>query len=187
MAKMITIDEQRCLACKACVIECALAHSAAGSLAKALENGEPLQARVHVEAVGQFGMPLQCRHCTDAPCVAVCPAEAVSRRSQDAPVLLDEDRCIGCGLCMLVCPFGVIDMSRTGKGVVKCDLCIARTAMGEPPACVSACPTGALKYEEIEQWLARRRKQAAEGLRAAGAVAGPGKSSENEDGPDQGR
>jgi carbon-monoxide dehydrogenase iron sulfur subunit len=151
MAKTITVDESRCLACKACVIECALAHTSVGTLAKAIESGATLQGRVHVEAVGEFGMPMQCRHCTDAPCIAVCPTEAVKRYRDDGPVLLDEDRCIGCGFCVLACPFGAIDLSVSGKGVVKCDLCIARTDAGKLPACVSACPTAALKYDEMEQ------------------------------------
>lgn len=168
MGKMITVDERRCLACKACVIECALAHTSVGDLAKAVESGAKLQPRIHVEAVGEYGTPLQCRHCTDAPCVAVCPADAIKRYREEGPVLLDEDRCIGCGLCMLACPFGVIDMSRTGKGMVKCDLCIERTAMGEQPACVSACHTHALKYEDMEKWLADRRKRAAEDLAQTG-------------------
>jgi carbon-monoxide dehydrogenase iron sulfur subunit len=184
MAKTITVDESRCLACKACVVECALAHTSVGTLAKAIESGATLQPRVHVEAVGEFGMPMQCRHCSDAPCVAVCPTEAVKRYRDDGPVLLDQDRCIGCGLCLLVCPFGVIDMSRTGKGMVKCDLCIERTAMGEEPACVAGCPTHALKYQDIEQWLAQRRKQAAEMIAVGAANASD--DAESEDGPGQG-
>jgi len=185
MAKMITVDGKRCLACKACEIECALAHTRAGSLAEALQAGTPLQPRVHVEPIGEFGMPLQCRHCEDAPCVAVCPTGAIRRLSREAPVLLDQDRCVGCGFCMLVCPFGVIDLSREGKGMVKCDLCIARTEVGEEPACVAACPTGALKYEDIEQWLASRRRQAAGKLSAAAAGAGQA-AAETEDGSDRG-
>jgi len=151
MAKMIIVDEHRCLACKACVIECALAHTSVGTLAQALDSGVArLQPRMHVETVGEFGMPVQCRHCADAPCIAVCPKEALQRRSRDGPVLLDESLCIGCGFCVLACPFGAIDMSVDGKGVVKCDLCAARTEVGKLPACVSACPTAALKYGEIE-------------------------------------
>lgn len=179
MAKMITVDEHRCLACKACVIECALAHTSEDTMAKAIDSGEARpQPRMHVESAGEFPMPVRCRHCANAPCIAVCPKEALHRSSPEGPVLLDDSLCIGCGFCVLACPFGAIDMSVNGKGVVKCDLCDARTKVGELPACVSACPTAALKYDEIEQPPASPC-QAAD----SDASAGP---EENEDRPDDG-
>lgn len=172
MSKVIAVDADRCLACKQCVIECALAHTNARDLAEALAAGEALQPRVHVEQAGRFGMPLQCRHCEDAPCLAVCPTQAITRVGDMGPVLLDQDRCIGCKFCMLVCPFGVIDISRTGKAMIKCDLCIERTEAGEEPACVAACPTGALKFTELTEELKRRRSQAAETIRLTQANSG---------------
>ena len=71
------------------------------------------------------------------------PREAIHRFSDDGPVLLEAERCIVCRLCLIVCPFGVIDISRNGKAVIKCDQCLERTEAGEDPACVTACPTGA--------------------------------------------
>ena len=172
MSKVIVVDADRCLACKQCMIECALAHCDARSLAEALANDEPLQPRLHVEPAGQYGMPLQCRHCEDAPCIAVCPTRAIARVDDMGPVLLDRDRCIGCRFCMLVCPFGVIDISRAGKAMIKCDLCIERTEAGEEPACVAACRTGALKFTELTEELKRRRARAAEAIRLARAESG---------------
>jgi len=60
-----------------------------------------------------------------------------------------------------VCPFGIIQISRDGKAMVKCDLCIERTEVGEDPACVAACPTGALEFVELEDWLKDKRRAAA--------------------------
>lgn len=165
MSKIIVVDAERCLACKQCMIECALAHTSARDLFEALAGDEALQSRVHVEPAGRFGMPLQCRHCEDAPCIAVCPTEAINRVGDTGLVLLDQERCIGCKFCMLVCPFGVIDLSRAGKAMIKCDLCIERTEAGEEPACVAACPTGALKFTELTEELKRRRAQAVERIR----------------------
>lgn len=161
MAKMIAVDEQRCMGCKTCVLECAMAHTEAKDLAEALRSTTPPQPRVHVEPGGRFGIPLQCRHCEDAPCMTVCPTEAIRRPDEHGPVLIEQDRCIGCKFCLLVCPFGVIELSRDGKAMVKCDLCLERLQAGEEPACVAGCPTGALEFCEVDDWLRRRRQAAA--------------------------
>lgn len=168
MAKMIVVHEERCLACKTCVVQCALVHSDARDLAEAVRMTVPPQARIHVEPVGECAMPLQCRHCEDAPCVIVCPTQAIYRYDQAGPVLLDGARCIGCKFCLLACPFGVIDLTRDGKAAVKCDLCAARAGAAGEPACVASCPTGALEFVEADDFLRRRRRQAAEHLAEVG-------------------
>jgi carbon-monoxide dehydrogenase iron sulfur subunit len=162
MAKMLTVDPERCLGCHSCVLACAMAHTDAATLAEALDAETPPQARVHVEPAGEYALPMQCRHCEDAPCLAVCPTGAIYRNSEESiPVLIKPDKCIGCRLCMLVCPFGVIDLSRNGKAMIKCDLCLERTAAGQLPACVEACPTKALQYRQLDEQLARCRRAAA--------------------------
>ncbi len=171
MAKMIVVNEQRCLGCKTCVLECAMAHTEAQSLVEAITSDNPPQPRVHVEPGGEHGIPLQCRHCADAPCMMICPTEAIARPSETGPVLIDSDRCIGCKFCLLVCPFGVIDLARDGKATVKCDLCIERTQAGRQPACVAGCPTGALEFCEVDDWLRRQRRATADRTAAAGKKA----------------
>jgi carbon-monoxide dehydrogenase iron sulfur subunit len=161
MAKMIVFDAERCMACKSCMLACALAHSEAGSLVEAVASGTLGRPRVHVEALGESGMPLQCRHCQDAPCIAICPTGAIARETPDSPVVLDAERCIGCRFCVVVCPFGVIEESPDGKAMTKCDLCIERTKAGQPPACVAACPACGLKFVEVDDWVGERRKKAA--------------------------
>ena len=170
MTKVIVVDDERCLACRQCMIECAMAYSDTSGLAEAVRSHDPPQARVYVESGEHYGIPLQCRHCQDAPCISICPTEAMHRDSHTGPVLLDEDRCIGCSFCIMVCPFGVIDLRRDGKAVVKCDQCIQRTEAGQEPACVAGCPTGALRFVEMDKWLRERRRQAA-GRVAAGQTA----------------
>lgn len=164
MAKIIITDEGRCLACKSCMIACAMAHTDAETLVEALGCESLPQSRLHVEPGGVYGVPLQCRHCEDAPCITVCPTDAISRDEPDAPVVLDQDTCTGCEFCMLACPFGVIDISREAKAMIKCDLCIERTKAGEPPACVAACPTGAIEHVELDDSLRRRRREAFESV-----------------------
>ena len=185
MRKIIVVDEDRCLACKQCMIECAMAHSEARTLVEALSGDPPPQPRVHVEPVGQYGMPLQCRHCDDAPCVAICPTGAIHRVSDEGPVLLDQERCIGCKFCVVVCPFGAIELSRDGTALIKCDMCIERIEAGAPPACVAACPTGALQFREVDEWLAERRRRVAQQvLAASGRVNKVG--GDRQDGPERG-
>ena len=164
MTKTIVSNHERCLGCGTCIIECAMAHTNAGTLVAAIRSETPPQSRLHVEPLGDFGMPMQCRHCEDAPCIIVCPTDAIHRFSDDGPVLLDGEHCIGCRLCLLVCPFGVIDMSRGGSAVVKCDQCLELTEAGEEPACVAGCPTGALQFSEIDDYLRERRREAARGV-----------------------
>jgi len=106
----------------------------------------------------------------------VCPTGAIQRHGESGPVIIDRDLCIGCKLCMVVCPFGVIGLARDGKGVIKCDQCIGRQEAGEEPACVSACPTKALVFMDIEQYARQKRQATAEQL-----VTAPDQADEGDD------
>ena len=131
MKGMLSIDVDRCLSCKTCELECAIAHSQGGTLFAVMRSGEKVQRRIVVEPAAQLAVPLQLRHCEDAPCVAVCPTQAMHKNGVEFPVLVDETLCIGCHACISVCPFGVIFASRMGRAVVKCDLCVSRLAQGQ--------------------------------------------------------
>lgn len=164
--KMIVVDVARCVGCESCRIACAVAHSKSKDLAGALAEHPRPKPRVQVEAVGRAAVPMQCRHCEDAPCIVVCPSGALSRSGDDEPVLVDAARCIGCKMCVQVCPFGSITLSPEGRGVLKCDLCVERLRAGQKPACVTACPTRALRFEEAQAVSAERRREAAAQLAA---------------------
>lgn len=162
MNKAIMIDVERCLGCRSCEIACAVAHSESGILEQAIKERPKPQKRVTVQAVGAFGVPLQCRHCKDAPCITVCPTKAIRRKQAQDPVLIEQDLCIGCAFCCFVCPFGVISISDDGRAVTKCDFCIDRIIAGQEPACVEACPTRALRLVDEDELAASKRKLAAE-------------------------
>jgi len=155
----IVVDIEKCLGCKSCEIQCAVEHSKSKDLLKALAECPVPQHRVEVEAVDGMVVPLQCRHCEDAPCVKVCPSKALEKTGTDQPVLIDEERCIGCKLCILVCPFGMIKTDKSGKAVIKCDMCIGRLRDGKVPACVTACPTKALEFKSLEEVSKAKRKE----------------------------
>lgn len=157
MKQFIVTDAKRCVACKTCVIQCAMSHSNTDDVVEAMADESGAQARIYIESVDAAPMPMQCRQCEDAPCIAVCPKDAMKRTDPDSPVIVDADACIGCRFCMLACPFGMIDMSRQSKVVVKCDQCFDREEGG--PVCVETCPTNALSFVEgDEQVLAVERE-----------------------------
>ena len=158
---MLYVEITRCMGCHSCEVACAVAHSASKDLVGALCEEPRPASRVKVEAAGREAVPLQCRHCEDAPCVAVCPTRAIEKLGPNQPVLVREERCIGCKFCIMVCPFGVITLRRDGKVALKCDLCMERLEAGEEPACVAACPSGALKFLSLDEVAAMKRRSAA--------------------------
>jgi carbon-monoxide dehydrogenase iron sulfur subunit len=162
MKGMLNIEIARCTGCKTCEIECAVAHSVSRTLTGVIKGGEKVQKRIHVEKAGDLNVPVNCRHCEDAPCVAVCPTGAMNRFSQGFPVLLDEAKCIGCRACLVVCPFGAISMAVEGRVVSKCDLCVKRQAEGLQPACAAGCPTKAITFTNSDSIAAEARRKTAE-------------------------
>ena len=155
---IILVDPEKCLACRTCELSCAVEHSESKSLSGADYQKTLPRPRVKVESTPELTMPMQCRHCEDAPCVQVCPTKAIERTDPEGPVLIKEELCIGCKWCVLVCPFGSISMGGKDKAPTKCDLCFERLQRGEYPACVTACPTKALQFKSIEEIAAQKRK-----------------------------
>jgi tetrathionate reductase subunit B len=97
-----------------------------------------------------------CMQCENSPCTAVCPVGA-TYRTPDGVILVDEDRCIGCGYCVVACPYGARyivpaggDTPRGVPGVAdKCTFCYHRITTGRSPACVEACPVGARAFGDL--------------------------------------
>ena len=168
MQKAIFTLMERCVACKSCEIACAVAHSQSGILATA-QFEEPLpRSRVRITSAGAYSFASRCVHCEDAACIAACPTGAMHREAKTGVVAVDQDRCIGCWMCVVTCPFGAVTADPgTGKAL-KCDLCAARGAMGLGPACVDACPTGAMVYLTPYELAGMRRSATA--MASVGAV-----------------
>lgn len=136
---MVKFDPERCTACGACAVACMDL------------NGVDVSARrprrVVYEEERPEGLPRcvssACRHCARPLCAEACPAGVFRRDEALGLVLCDSGRCTGCGACETACPFGALSFDFEGR-VDKCDGCAHRLRAGLPPACVSACPTGAL-------------------------------------------
>ncbi len=158
--KVVLVDPNKCLGCRSCELACAVAHSRAGELLAAVLSGERPRKRIYVEPADRQAVPVVCRHCEKAPCLKVCPTGAISRKGPGEPVLIDLSLCIGCRSCYLVCPFGVIEFVPELGAAIKCDLCHLRAI----PACVEACPTGALSFGEAEAVVKEKRRETASDL-----------------------
>jgi Fe-S-cluster-containing dehydrogenase component len=105
-------------------------------------------------------LPLHCLHCDQPACTAACPNEAM-KKMDDGVVLRSDYKCVGCGSCVVSCPFGVIQPDLTRHIVPKCDLCVDRLAEGEIPRCVQTCTSGALSFEEIDEQIIDEKKNLA--------------------------
>ncbi|MFH1616039.1 MAG: 4Fe-4S dicluster domain-containing protein [Planctomycetota bacterium] len=169
MGKQIVVNIEKCLACKSCEIACALAHSESGELHEAITESPKPKKMVNVESAGDFGVPIQCRHCEAPPCVEICPTDAIQKLQEDGTVVVDQDLCIGCKLCMLICPFGILQIGPQGRAIIKCDMCLERLKQGKDPACVEACPTKGLKLVSIEEFVKSRRRNVSEKLKEQSA------------------
>ncbi len=133
----MVLDSVSCLNCKACVVAC-----------KA-ENGVPLgysRNWVKETTTGVFPAPVTrmepgaCMHCSEAPCVDVCPTGA-SHIDDWKMVQITTEECIGCQLCMEACPYGARYYNEETEKVDKCSFCRHRVEKGREPACVATCPT----------------------------------------------
>ncbi|AXY01063.1 formate dehydrogenase FDH3 subunit beta [Vibrio alfacsensis] len=170
MARMkFLCDTKRCIECNGCVTACKNANDDAlewgiqRRRVVTLNDGEP----------GENSISVACMHCTDAPCMAVCPADCFEH-TEDGIVLHNKDLCIGCGYCLFACPFGApqfpkqASFGERGK-MDKCTFCAGgpetepgsleerekyganRIAEGKLPMCASLCSTKALLAGDAEK------------------------------------
>ena len=157
--KKILIDDSKCMACHSCEIACCIAHSDTQTLYGAISEKMPPVSVLHVEQGGKGrGFPLGCRHCQDPQCVRACVTKALYM-DQDGVILHEKSRCIGCAMCFIACPFGVIEecaKESGGYSINKCDLCAASSRQ---PACVDACPTKALVFEDTDSFSKDKRRK----------------------------
>ncbi len=143
----LVIDSRKCINCKACVVAC-----------KA-ENGVPVghsRNWIDVETKGEyprlaaFFEPEQCHHCENPSCVRVCPTGASYKRG-DGLVLVNTDDCIGCGYCIVACPYNARYFNEETRVVDKCTMCVHRVDAGRPPACVETCPAKVRVFGDLDE------------------------------------
>ena len=164
----LVIDLDICVGCHACAVSCKEWNT--GGYGAPLSDQDPYGPdpmgtwlnRVHTYEIERLEgaammvhFPKSCLHCEDAPCVTVCPTGASWKRAEDGIVLVNEDDCIGCGLCAWACPYGARELDRAEGIMKKCTLCIDRIynenlpEEDRVPACVRACPSGARHFGDL--------------------------------------
>ena len=162
--KTVFVDVARCIGCRHCETACALEHSSNKDLMSVLNDNPQPQPRIKVGlGIDFLTFPNRCRHCDPAPCMQICPTGAIYRNAEYGSVLVNEEKCISCGMCAMVCPFSTISFystPQTGKPVShKCDDCIDRQNKNIRPACVEACKTGALRFGESNTVISRAKQE----------------------------
>ncbi len=163
----LVIDLDTCVGCHACVISCKgwntenygapLSDMDAYGLAEGtfLNRVHSYEREPEHGAAQLIHFPKSCLHCEDAPCVTVCPTGASYKRAEDGIVLVNEDACMGCGLCAWACPYGARELDPAAGVMKKCTLCVDRIynenlpEEDREPACVRTCPAGARHFGDL--------------------------------------
>jgi anaerobic carbon-monoxide dehydrogenase iron sulfur subunit len=152
MEYIILLDPGKCVGCRQCSLSCSFIKEGSFSLGK---------ARNTVLWVHQAEMfvPMRCQQCEEPPCMDVCPMDALARNEETGAIVIEQDRCIGCKMCMVVCPYGAITWDADSHSMIKCDLCEG------DPECVKHCLYGALTWMPADE-AAMVRRQAGAGVLA---------------------
>jgi len=160
------IDTTKCIGCGSCVRACKAENDVPDNFFRTwieryvlsgershvdspnggLEGFPPLEVDFH--ATKSFFVPKMCNHCKETPCIQVCPVGA-SYRTKDGAVLVDGERCIGCGYCVQACPYGSRFLDPRTHTATKCTWCYHRVTKGMRPACVEACPTFTRQFGDM--------------------------------------
>ena len=140
------IDHRTCIGCHACTVACKTEHQIPvgqfRTWVKYVDSG------TFPDSTRDFGV-MRCNHCTDAPCVEICPTSSLFKRD-DGIVDFDSEICIGCKSCMQACPYDAIYIDKDTNTAAKCNFCAHRVDNGLEPACVTVCPTHSIWVGDLD-------------------------------------
>ncbi len=140
------LDQSRCIGCHACTTACKSENSVPVGVTRTYVKSVEVGTFPHVRRNFQV---TRCNQCRDAPCVAICPTQAMYTRA-DGIVDFDKSICIGCKACMAACPYDAIFINPDDHSAEKCNFCAHRLDIGLEPACVTVCPTEAILIGDLE-------------------------------------
>ena len=154
-------NSDACTGCKECVAACNDKNNSAVGMKfrKVYDNaggGWEQQANGSWRAVDvfQFSVSISCMHCDDPACVKACPSGAM-QKGEGGIVSVDQDRCLGCGMCTGACPYHEPRLDPQLGVSTKCDFCQDLLSRGEVPACVGACQMRAIDFGDIDELRAK--------------------------------
>lgn len=167
------IDTTKCIGCKACQVACMEWNDLRGDVGENIgvyDNPADLDENTwtlmrfteYVDDKGDLEWLIRkdgCMHCEDPGCLKACPSPGAIVQHTNGIVDFNQENCIGCGYCVTGCPFDIPRISKTDQKAYKCTLCSDRVAVGQEPACVKTCPTGAIVFgtkEDMKQHAAER-------------------------------
>lgn len=167
--KEFFIDLDECTGCNLCIIACKDEH--VGNPQFPWTGPQPDTGHFWMDVVpkerGQMPkvkvtyLPLLCQHCDNAPCMKVCPEDAIAKRN-DGLVWIDQEKCTGCGLCQEACPYDVIYMNEELNVAQKCTGCAHLVDKGETPRCADICPRDAIYFADEDDPKLIRLKEKVE-------------------------
>ncbi|MCJ7770383.1 4Fe-4S dicluster domain-containing protein [Candidatus Bathyarchaeota archaeon] len=129
--EFVTVDPDKCVGCRICEYVCSFEKE---------KTFNPTKSRIRVVRIYPVtNASMTCRLCEDAPCVVACPRKALAQSEENGVILVNADKCNGCGWCIEACDFGAINLDPVKKVVAMCDLC------NGSPKCVEWCPEEALE------------------------------------------
>ncbi len=140
-----------CIGCKCCVVACNEQNGNPAAInwrrVTELEGGWYPQAH-------RSYLSMSCNQCLDPTCLRGCPVDAYTKDAATGIVLHSAEACIGCQYCTWNCSYGVPQYNPERGVVGKCDMCYNRLELGQAPACVAACPSGAIRIEtvRVDDW-----------------------------------
>lgn len=149
-------DATACVGCRCCEVACNEQNNNPAEI-KWRRVGE-MQGGIFPH-FSQLFNSMGCNHCIDPACLIGCPTESYIKIAETGIVVHDDETCIGCQYCTWNCPYGVPTYHAERKIVTKCHMCHERLDVGQTPACVQACPSGAIMIEvvNIKEWLEKDR------------------------------
>ncbi len=147
--KVLVVNYEKCSGCRMCEVVCSWRHQ---------QEFNPAKSAIQIVTLRDksVDIPIICQQCDKAMCQQVCQPKAISYNSEYFAYIVDEQKCIGCKMCISACPVGAMNFDPDKGVAIKCDLCKG------VPQCVRYCPMGALEYIDADKISIKKKYVVAE-------------------------